>query len=127
MALSGAILVGIIILAVVGFVVVTRATVKVSKSADTADDPRVDSLYYVVPTGQDPTVLVAAMKEAGYESSADTKDGAIHLVVNTPAGRDRERPKVRQAIASASKTSLDGPSFDPGRIVFTDEQEGAGT
>jgi hypothetical protein len=66
------------------------------------------------------------MKEAGYESSADTKDGAIHLVVNTPAGRDRERPKVRQVIAAASKTSLEGPPFDPGRVVFTDEQKSAG-
>ncbi|HEU5045024.1 MAG TPA: hypothetical protein VFT75_12910 [Nocardioidaceae bacterium] len=125
MAISGAILVGIIILAIVGFVVITRATVKVSKSADSADDPRVDSLYYPVPHGQDPVVLVAAMKEAGYESSADTKDGQIFLVVNTPAGRDRERPKVRQVIASASHTSLEGPEFDPGRIVFVDEQQGA--
>lgn len=126
MAISGAILVGIIILAIVGFIVVTRATVKVSKTADSADDPKVESLYYVVPTGQDPTVLVNAMRQAGYESSADTKEGAIHLVVNTPSGRDRERPKVRQLIASASQTSLEGPSFDPGRIVFTDEQREAG-
>ena len=125
MAISGAILVGIIILAIIGFVVVTRATVKVSKSADTADGPRVESLYYPIPHGQDPVVLVSAMKEAGYESSADTRDGQVLLVVTTPAGRDRERPKVRQLIASASQTSLEGPDFDPGRIVFTDEQQGA--
>ena len=124
MAISGAILVGIIILAIVGFVVITRVTVKMSNTAGSAEDPRVESLYYPVPHGQDPVVLVAAMKDAGYESSADTKEGQIYLVVNTPAGRDRERPKVRQMIASASHTSLEGPEFDPGRVVFADEQQG---
>jgi hypothetical protein len=124
--LAGAIVVGIIILVIIGFFVFLRTSVSVAKRADTAEDSGVESLYYVVPTGQDPVVLVSAMTEAGYDASADTKEGAIHLVVNTPAGRDRERPKVRQIIASASKTSLEGPPFEPGRIVFTDEHKSAG-
>ncbi len=117
-----AILVGIIILAIVGFIVVTRMMIKVAKRGDTVEDSRVESLYYDIPTGQDPVVLVSAMTDAGYEASADNQDGVIRLVVNTPAGRDRDRAHVRQVIASAAKTSVEGPEFEPGKVLFTDEQ-----
>jgi len=102
-----------------------RATGKVAKKAEaqtSPGDPRVETLRYRVPDGQDPAVLIAALDGAGYTSDVVPEEGAKLLVIGCPAGRDRERARVRNVLAQNHMASLEGPSIDPGKITFVDEQ-----
>jgi hypothetical protein len=63
------------------------------------------TLEYDVPTGQDPTVIVAALDRAGYTATSDPHHSHQLVLVACPAGLDRERAHVRAVIESASVTT----------------------
>jgi hypothetical protein len=83
--------------------------------------PGTETLHYRVPDGQDPAVLIAALSHAGYTSALDEAHGDAYVAVDCPAGRDRERARVRAVIGDADGTSLEGPEFTPDAITFDDE------
>jgi hypothetical protein len=121
------IIIGILIFAVVIAVVVYFATggalFGLTKVADNADvhNPRVDTLRYHVPDGQDPAVVTSALARHGYGYESEISAGQQFVTIACPAGADRERPRVRSVIGDAHRTSLEGPDFDPGSIEFEDE------
>jgi hypothetical protein len=94
---------------------------KVAEQQDTTD-PRVETLRYRIPDAQDPTVLISALEQEGYTADLDDVRAEKYLVVACPAGRDRERAHVRSLIDGKDKTSLEGPEFNPGKVVFEDEK-----
>ncbi|HEX6517289.1 MAG TPA: hypothetical protein VF049_17120 [Nocardioidaceae bacterium] len=109
----------IVVLAVVFFGILT---VKTGRAGGEAVDPRSEQLRYPVPDGQDPAVLLSALGQAGYKAAADTVEGKPYVVVECPAGRERERAHVRQAIRDAGSTSMEGPAFEPREVTFDDER-----
>jgi hypothetical protein len=83
---------------------------------------RVPSLRYVVPVGQDPAAVMAALMNEGFEVVRD--DAATHsqdLLILCPAGVERERARVRAVIAHEAGVDMEGNPMPDHAIVFADE------
>jgi hypothetical protein len=79
------------------------------------DSPTLD---YLVPPGQDPAALMAALQEDGYQAAPDPRRTDL-LHIACPTGLDRERPRVRATLESAERgVSDDSPT---GPVRFVDE------
>lgn len=84
--------------------------------------PQTPTLEYAVPTGQDPTVIVAALEKAGYTATADPHHAHQRLLVACPQGVERDREEVRSVIESASVTApQDGVPLEA-EVQFVDER-----
>jgi len=119
-------LVFLVLAVVVGIAYSARATGKVAKKAEqqaSPADPRVETLRYLVPDGQDPTVLISALEPEGYTADLEVAGAGRYLVVACPAGRDRERARVRHILAEHAMASLEGPPIKAGKITFEDETQ----
>lgn len=123
MVLGVTITIGVLILIAIAIALFGFTTARVSKGEASATDPRVPSLRYRMPDFQDPPVLIGALKQAGYNSTVDEVAGSKFLVVDCPAGLDRERARVRSVISDQNRLSLEGPEFQQGQIAFEDEKE----
>jgi hypothetical protein len=120
----GPVLITLIAIVVVSvLLLVTREWV--ARRATRADDlARADSapLDYLVPTGQDPAVITAALSAEGY--AAAPQPGETHLLhISCPAGQERERAHVRATISGGHRTGIDDAQahFDLGTVRFVDE------
>ncbi|HET8603669.1 MAG TPA: hypothetical protein VFM09_07050 [Marmoricola sp.] len=67
--------------------------------------PGAHKVTYVVPTGQDPAVLRAALSGAGFTSVVDEEAGAEWLVVGCEA---QERARVREVLEHVEHTRFEG-------------------
>ncbi len=81
--------------------------------------PGAHTLEYVVPVGQDPSVLVAALGHAGYTAVAELHSGTEVLVVECPEG---ERRQVRSIIEASRTTTVYGGELALGTVRFEDER-----
>ena len=82
----------------------------------------VPTLEYAVPTGQDPTVILAALERAGYTATADPHHAHQRVLIACPEGLDRQRARVRSVIESASVTApQDGVPIEAD-VHFVDER-----
>lgn len=121
----------ILVLAVVAIVLVaafvlgggaaakTRASRRTTVHDELAD--RADTLDYEVPRGQDPALLVAALRQDGYDAAPDPRRTNL-LHIECPSGPDRERPRVRATLESVRHTVMDtGAPVDPEPVRFADE------
>jgi hypothetical protein len=119
----GAIFVVILLLVavVVAVLVWTRRTVREHDEVHEAiDSPEVPSLRYQVPPGQDPAVVLAALRSAGYTATADDRGlGDKALLITGPDGDEPDREAVREVLAGESKlnfeddkTYISNPQFD---------------
>jgi hypothetical protein len=126
MGLAVAIVVGLVVLGIIWVLVSGAAAGGSAKAAarhDSPLDPRTETLRYQVPDPQDPVVLLTALERAGYIVHLDESAGTKHLTVVCPAGRERERARIRSVIGDNDRLGLEGPQFNPGEVVFEDEQE----
>jgi hypothetical protein len=124
----GAVLVPVILLIVV--VVLAAFAVKRFSSRELRHSDRLRSddgatLRYEVPAGQDPAVVLAGLRQAGYDASADSEPGpSSPIVIIDARGSDPDREAVRRAL-----TELDGTNVVPEesghvrrtRVRFVDE------
>lgn len=85
----------------------------------TAD--RASTLEYDVPTGQDPTVILAALETAGYTATVDPRGAHQVVIVACPHGVETERERVRAAIESADVTTPEDGVPVHATVVFRDE------
>jgi hypothetical protein len=69
-------------------------------------DPTTPTLEYVVPTGLDPAVVLAALELAGFTASVDPHHTHQHVLVRCPQSIDRQQ--VRRVIESATVRTTDG-------------------
>ena len=105
MAFPIVILLALVALAAIVLYVV-RQEMRQRERVDTKlHDDRVPTLEYDVPAGQDPTVILAALERAGYTATVDPGGPHQLVLVECPAGVDRERARVRSVIESASVTT----------------------
>jgi len=114
------IVLGLIILFVVVVGVLGAMARNANEKKAAIEDPRVETLRYPVPTGQDPAVLMGALKHARHEATSEPSAHGHDLLIACPPGK---REEIRQVIADADTTSVEGtgPKFDPGPIRFADE------
>jgi hypothetical protein len=117
----GFMLLGVVLVAVLVWFAVQASRWAAARSEVDAHlaQPTVETLDYVVPEGQDPAVVVAALQKNGFEAAPDI--GAkqrLHVATG-----DVQREQVRSIIQSIGSTALeDGAPVDAGVVRFEDER-----
>lgn len=104
---------GVLLVAVIAFVaiawivlyIVRQEVAKRERVSAELNSPATPTLEYAVPTGQDPTAIIAALERAGHTATADPHHAHQRLLIACPGGVDGEREQVRSVIASASVTA----------------------
>ncbi len=128
----GAVLVPVILIlvAVVAGVLLmkrfTRREVERSDRLQYADRP---TLRYQVPTGQDPSVVLIALRNSGFEASADSEPGPSSpiVIVGARDGGEPDREAVRATIVRMDGTNVntdESGEVERGPVVFEDEHPG---
>jgi hypothetical protein len=86
-----------------------------------ADRP---TLRYQVPPGQDPAVVLAELRAAGYDASADSEPGPSSpiVIVGTRSGSAPDREELRSVLTRISNANIDREAepvddVPPGRFV----------
>ena len=82
---------------------------------------RTPTLAYEVPVGQDPTVVLAALGQAGYTATSDNTHPRQTVLIACPGGIEGERARVRAVIESAGVTAPDDGVPVPVEVRFRDE------
>lgn len=125
-ALFVAVLVILVILAIGFFVLMTGALTKSSAAGHVNPDEAAESQFhvsYVVPTGQDPAVVRAALAEAGYDSAAQVDPEGEVLTIVLHDGSAAEKERVREVLAGERATNFGGPPVvDTTPVRFVDER-----
>jgi hypothetical protein len=80
--------------------------------------PETHTVGYVVPEGQDPAVLMAALTSAGFEAIVDTSGRAERVLI---ACDDGDRTRVRAVLEDVHRTGFDGAAMRVEHVVFDDE------
>lgn len=112
---------------VVGFLVVGVAVIAALTSwgrDEAATEARLHSpdthtVAYVVPDGQDPAVLMAALTHAGFVSIADIVGGTERLLVEC---EESDRGQVRSILEQVERRRMDGSRLPAGHVSFEDER-----
>ena len=86
-------------------------------------DPRTPTLEYVVPTGEDPAIVLAALERAGYTAGVDSRGTHQVVLVKCPDGRDVSRAAVRSVIATAGTSTPRQEVRTRPDVRFRDESE----
>jgi hypothetical protein len=111
--------VGLVLLGTVAFVfsVLIRPE---KEQEEVVHQPGVHTLSYVVPTGQDPAELVAALHQAGFTAVAEPRHGfeVLEVVIHD----ERDRARVREVLEHAHRAGFDSPEIPVGAISFEDER-----
>ena len=82
-------------------------------------DPATHTFSYLVPNGQDPAALMAALAHAGFATAIDAHGGTERLLV---ACEEPDREQIRQLLVDAG--SARSATATP--VTFEDEQSTAG-
>jgi hypothetical protein len=124
----GAVLVPVILVLIVlvlGVVAVkrfTRAEIDHSDRLQADDRP---TLRYQVPPGQDPALVLAGLRQAGYDASADSEPGpSSPIVIIGATGGAPDREAVRRTLTDLDGTNVvpeESGSIDRSRVRFEDE------
>ncbi|MBO9524374.1 MAG: hypothetical protein J7518_22785 [Nocardioidaceae bacterium] len=84
-------------------------------------DGGVPTLDYEVPDGQDPAVLMVALRQEGYEATVEPSGRHPHVLVLCPSGVETERDHVRAVVQGASVSALDDGVPLEQKVRFADE------
>jgi hypothetical protein len=84
-------------------------------------DASTPTLDYVVPTGEDPVLVVAALERAGYTVAVDPHGAHQVVLVECPGEREAAREKVRAVIESAHVGASSQGTPAPTAVRFSDE------
>jgi hypothetical protein len=81
-----------------------RREVRHSDRLQNADRP---TLRYEIPPGQDPAVVLAGLRQAGYDASADSEPGpSSPIVIIGATGGEPDREQVRRTLADLDGTNV---------------------
>jgi hypothetical protein len=116
----------VIIVVVVGIAAVKRFGSETNAQSDRLQAPDRPTLRYVVPPGQDPAVVVGALREAGYDASPDSEPGPSSpvVIVGATTGGGPDRDHVREVLTRLDQTNInpdDSAPLDLPPVRFTDE------
>jgi hypothetical protein len=82
------------------------------------DSPGTHTVSYLVPDGQDPAILAAALHSAGFTARAHLEGGFEVLRI---ACDEAERAQVRSIIEHVDRTGFDGAPMHIAHAKFVDE------
>lgn len=112
----------VLVLAVIALKRFGRREVQRSDRLQNADRP---TLRYEVPPGQDPAVVVAGLRQAGYDASPDSEPGpSSPIVIIGATGGDPDREAVRRTLADLDGTNVvpeESGRVQRSRVRFVDE------
>jgi hypothetical protein len=115
----------LIVLLVVAAVVVQRFTRKELDHSDRLQAENRPTLRYEVPAGQDPALVLAGLRQAGFDASADSEPGpSSPIVIIGATGGAPDREAVRRTLADLDGTNVnpeDSAPVERPRVTFTDE------
>ena len=121
----GAFLVPVILLLIVlvaGALAVKRFSRREIDHSDRLQNADRPTLRYEVPPGQDPALVLAGLRRAGYDASADSEPGpSSPMVIIGATGGAPDREAVRRTLADLDGTNIvpeeSGPVRTPVRFV----------
>lgn len=119
-----AVLAAIIVLGLIVLYVVREQTGFFRQRSETRrelESDRTPTLEYDVPTGQDPTVIMAALEQAGFTSTVDPQHAHQRMLIAYTGDREAARTRIRPVIESASVTTPDDGAPVPTVVRFRDE------
>lgn len=113
-------LVAVLVLGALAYVLREHAA-KRERVNEELHDARTPTLEYVVPNGQDPAVILAALHREGYTATVDSEAFHQIMLVTCPQGLEAQREDVRAAIESADVTATDDGAPLRVDVRFRDE------
>lgn len=111
----------VVLVLLVGAVYVVRTTRRGQEREARAKGGETESLRYTVPEGQDPAAVMAALRLEGFEPVPDSATAGRDVLIPCPAGKERERARVRAVLAHAAPLNLEGDPADTSSVRFADE------
>lgn len=112
----------VLVLAAIAVKRFSRAEVHRSDRLQNADRP---TLRYKVPRGQDPALVVAGLRQAGYDASPDSEPGpSSPIVIIGETGGAPDREAVRRALSDLDGTNIvpeESGRVQRSRVKFVDE------
>ena len=114
----GLLVVGIAVLLAVVSVGIGRWSANEARKDAALHGPDAHTVTYVVPDGEDPVGVIAALTHAGFTSVED--HSGVHDRVLVECDPD-DRERVRDVIAHVQHHRYDGVTV-AGRVVFEDER-----
>jgi len=110
---------------VVGAIAVKRFTRAEIDHSDRLQADERPTLRYRIPAGQDPALVLAGLRRAGYDASADSEPGpSSPIVIIGATGGAPDREAVRRALADIDGTNVvpeESGTVDRTRVRFEDE------
>jgi hypothetical protein len=103
----------LVLLVIGGFAFLIGALTKSSAAGhvDPAEAAEAEhNLHYLVPHGQDPAVLRAALHEAGYDSASEALPEGDVLTIVLHDGTTADVERVRQVLTDTHDTTLSDPA-----------------
>ena len=124
----GAVFVPVILLLVVivaAVIAVKRFSGSEVQRSDRLQNADRATLRYEVPDGQDPAVVLAGLRGAGYDASPDSEPGpSSPIVIIGSRGSDPDREAVRRTLADLDGTNIvpeESGQVRRSRVRFVDE------
>jgi hypothetical protein len=115
----------VLIVMVVGAIAVKRFTRAEIDHSDRLQADERPTLRYRIPAGQDPALVLAGLRRAGYDASADSEPGpSSPIVIIGATGGAPDREAVRRALADIDGTNVvpeESGTVDRTRVRFEDE------
>ena len=116
----------VIVLVVIAAVAVKQLGSSSMQQGDRLQAPGRPTLRYLVPPGQDPAVVLTALRNEGYDASPESEPGPSSPVVilGSRAGDTLDRERVRAFLEDLDRLNVN-PEEDarvsPARVRFIDE------
>ena len=115
----------VLIVMVVGAIAVKRFTRAEIDHSDRLQADERPTLRYQIPAGQDPALVLAGLRRAGYDASADSEPGpSSPIVIIGATGGAPDREAVRRALTDIDGTNVvpeESGTVDRTRVRFEDE------
>ena len=115
--------IAVILFAVIaGVIALKRLSSRDGARASQLREIKRETLRYVVPRGQDPAAVVAALQRAGYDAMPDAKGiDPGEILIGGSAGEAPDREAVRRVLADAN-ANMEGQDMPEQPVVrFADE------
>ncbi|MGA8249077.1 MAG: hypothetical protein WB797_19375, partial [Nocardioides sp.] len=73
------------------------------------------TLRYLVPAGQDPAVVLGALRRAGYDASPDSEPGPSSpvVIIGATTGGPPDRDRVREVLTQLDQTNVNPDESAP--------------
>jgi hypothetical protein len=116
----------IVIVLVLAWLAVRRFSQREVARSDRLQNADRPTLRYEVPAGQDPTVVLLGLHEAGYEASPDSEPGPSSpvVIIGAPDGEAPDREQLRVVLSRITGTNVvpgESGTVDRTRVHFLDE------